>query len=69
MIKSKNPNNSTMNKIYKWTRLNLKGLGRVSFKHVLREHNKDVDNLANKATEREAGSIKENNEIHCSSIP
>jgi len=69
MINSKNPNNSAMNRIYKRIRLNLKGLGRVNLKHVLREHNKEFDNLANKAIEREAGSIKENNEIYCSSIP
>lgn len=69
MINSKNPNNSAINIIYHRIRLNLKGLGRVSFKHVLREHNKEADNLANKATEREEGSVKENNEIYCISIP
>lgn len=50
MDRNKNPTNSAMNRIYKRIRTNLDNAENVTFKHILREHNKIADNYANKAT-------------------
>lgn len=49
MARNKNPTNSAMNRIYKWIRANLVNAGNITFRHILREHNKIADNYANKA--------------------
>ena len=48
---------------------NIKKLGNVVFKHVLRTQNKEADSLANEAVEQRAGMAKENHEIYEQAIP
>lgn len=69
MASKKSPSNSAMNRIYKRIRKNLDNAGKVTFKHILREHNKIVDKYANKATNRSEGDIRENKELYYKSIP
>ena len=58
-----------MNKIFKQIRNNLDNAGKVTFKHILREHNKTTNHYDNKAINRREGDIKENEEFYHNSIP
>jgi len=69
MVKDKSPSNTAINKIYQRIISNIKGLGNITFKHVLRDQNQEAVILTNKASERVVGSVKENNETFCLSIP
>lgn len=47
----------------------LKNINEVTFKHVLRGNNSEADEQANKATKRNAGQVKENDEVYERDIP
>lgn len=49
--------------------INTKNMGKIVYKHVLRTQNKDEDIIANKAVERQVGTVKENNKIYEENIP
>jgi len=61
--------NQALNKIRQRILNNIKSLGNIIFKHVLRAHNQEVDSLANKAMNRRIGLVKENQEIYEKYIP
>lgn len=44
-------------------------MGKFVFKNVLRTQNKEADSLANKAVDRGAGMVKENQNIYEEPIP
>lgn len=69
MSRDKNPNNVSINIIYKRIRKNLEGSGVVTFKHVLRTHNQLADQFANQAVKRAEGITRENEEIYHTSVP
>lgn len=48
---------------------NIRSLGNVTFKHVLRINNKEADNHANKASNRQKREVKENDRIYKKDIP
>jgi len=51
--------NQVLNKIRERILDNLKIMGNVVFKHVLRNDNQNTDSLVNKAMDRRAGKVKE----------
>jgi len=51
--------NQVLNKIRERILDNLKIMGNVVFKHVLRNDNQNIDSLVNKAMDRRAGKVKE----------
>jgi len=69
MVNEKNFNSITINKICQRIRSNIKSLGKITVKHVLRNQNKETDNYANKAIERLVGIVKENNKVYYVNIP
>lgn len=48
---------------------NIKELGEVTFKHVLRDNNKEADHQANLAVRRDIGQVCENENIYVRDIP
>lgn len=61
--------NVALNKIRQHILDNIKNLGNDVFKHVLRTQNKEADSLANKAVDRRARMVKENQGIYEQAIP
>lgn len=47
----------------------LRSINEVTFKHVLRGNNTKADEQANKATKRQTGQVKENDEVYERAIP
>ena len=69
MNTGKNFNQFALNRIKERILEQARGMNNVTYKHVLRIHNKTADELANKATKRSTGQVRENEEIYDHDIP
>ena len=48
---------------------NIRSLGNVTFKHILRTNNEEADNQAKKASNRQICEVKENDRVYRKDIP
>lgn len=69
MIIGKEFNQAALNNIKGRIMGNIKAIGGATFKHILRTNNVEADAQANKATERQAGQVKENDMVYEKDIP
>lgn len=58
-----------LNKIIQRIISNTKNMGKIIYNHVLRTQNKDADLLANKAVDKQARFVRENDKIYEENIP
>eukprot|EP00253_Pinus_taeda_P024119 PITA_24119 len=62
-------NKATLSNIKLRIQHNIRNLGEIAFKHVLRENNAAADSFASKAISRPSGQIRENDHIYDKAIP
>ena len=69
MISGKDYKQRVLNNIKDRTMENIKELGDVTFRHVLRSNNKEADHRANLAVRRSTGQVCENDQTYAKDIP